>query len=120
MTMTEPTHIDIAEARTVARTERDEAWRADVERMSEILNDAADRANLCSDYEAAIDQVNRTCTLVQLLPRAREYSATITVVVRLTCREDEAGDRAREAADTLCRADGGTIWSSSVEDWELA
>jgi hypothetical protein len=95
--------IEAVAAATAAATRSERAvWQEDVSLMNDIINEAAERADLCSAYESALDDVNARCTRIELQGRSRSYTAAINLTVSFEARgNDEAYDRAASIAQAI-------------------
>ena len=85
--------------RAIARARRAEEETAtavrhheeDIERIAEEFHEAADRADLCSQYDDAVAEVNRYLHR-ELPPRMREYDVEVEVTYRVTQRVTAADE----------------------------
>jgi vacuolar-type H+-ATPase subunit E/Vma4 len=88
-------------ARIEGRREVIRDYEADLERLNDILNDAAQQADLCSQYEAALDRVNAACTRIHLVGRERDYTTNLTVTVSFQSTPDNAESEAQNIAENI-------------------
>lgn len=78
------------------------AWAADVQLMNSILNQAAEDADLCDQYEKALDKVNEQCKLIELEGRRKPWRVFIELVVDVEAStEDKADNIAEDIASYL-------------------
>lgn len=62
-----------------SRGEKVDRFYRDVGLLNDILNEAADAADLCDKYEEAIAEVNRQCELIKLTGRNRQVRVRVEV-----------------------------------------
>jgi hypothetical protein len=91
----------LAAARVEGRREVIRDYEADLERLNDILNDAAQQADLCSQYEAALERVNSACTRIHLVGRERDYTTNLTVTVSFQSTPDNAESEAQNIAENI-------------------
>lgn len=94
------------------------AWATDVQLMNDILNEAAENADLCDQYENTLDKVNQQCKLIELKGRQKLWRVFIEVEVDVTASSENKAD---EIAEGIARyiGDGGTISDSNGDEWAV-
>lgn len=103
-----------------------EKHRADIATIGERLQREAKDRSWCSEYDRAIEELNRDLH-VELPPREREYTVTVTARVDITVSavdEDAAREAARQIAENVeSRVDSSegvstSHWDSS-DDYDV-
>ena len=95
------------------------AWISDVQLMNDILNEAAENADLCDQYENTLDKVvNQQCKLIELKGRQKPWRVFIEVEVEVSA---STKDKADDIAEGIARyiGDGGYISDSNGDEWAV-
>ena len=94
------------------------AWATSVQLMNDILNEAAEAADLCDQYEKTLDKVNEQCKLIELKGRQKLWRVFIEVEVEVSASNESKAD---EIAESIAQyiGDGGTISDSNGDEWAV-
>lgn len=94
------------------------AWATSVQLMNDILNEAAEDADLCERYEDALDKVNEQCKLIELKGRQKLWRVFIEFEVEVSASNESKAD---EIAESIAQyiGDGGTISDSNGDEWAV-
>lgn len=91
-------------------------YNQDIERMNSILNEAAENADLCDQYEAALERVNQSCTLIELMGRPKDWEVFVQLQVTVSAvTEDEADNIAESIASNF----NGDMLSVGYDDYHV-
>lgn len=84
---------------------------SDVGTLNEMLNDAATNHDICSEYEAVLDEFNSRPGRTFLMDgRARTYMTTLEIRVQVTAKDENAADTIFEKVGTSYVSNMGDEW----------
>ena len=102
------------EARITHQVERANGYQGDFNLMAQMLLDEANSRDWCSEYDDFVDRVNSRTTYLDLIHRAKEYTADISVPIKFTV---SSSDDEHDIATNIARAMAYYMAHNNMGDW---